>query len=203
MRSLTPTLVTALLIASLGAGLFVGLSAAAVVMVYRAPWQWALAAGGAGAAACFVWLLTRVISEGKPTPKPKTPPAVKQYNTTQLAVTVQEPKSPYHWGVFMDLPIDDEQLERVCAILNRDPRYDGARLYGPGRPMSRGEFEQVRDIWIQRGIVQWVNDRAHQQGAILSPVGRASVRRVTEMSVTRTRTSVRTREGERGRDRRP
>lgn len=39
-----------------------------------------------------------------------------------------------------------------------------AELAGDGKPFSRAELEQVRDMMIRRGVASWKNDLAHSQG---------------------------------------
>jgi hypothetical protein len=44
-----------------------------------------------------------------------------------------------------------------------------AELAGDGKPFSRSELEQVRDLMVRRGVAYWKNPAAHSQGWTIRP----------------------------------
>jgi hypothetical protein len=123
------------------------------------------------------------------THRPKPPDAPRQA-VTKLAVTVTEEGAPFAWGAFMDLQISREQITTIARLLQRDDNFSAARLAGKGKPLSRAEFEHIRDKWVESGLVRWNNPRAHAQGAMLSPAGRALIKKLAN---TETDSSARAR----------
>lgn len=112
--------------------------------------------------------------------RPHKPEGGAKQQVTKLAVTVQEEGAPYAWGSWMDLQISRGQLTEVAKLLQRDPTFSAARLAGKGKPLSRAEWEHLREAWIERGLVVWVHDRARSQGAVLTPAGRGLVKKLAE-----------------------
>jgi len=74
---------------------------------------------------------------------------------------------------FINLPIGQKQAGRVFYLLTVGRDLSLASLAGPGKPLSRSEFEALRDELISRGLAAWKNPNYHNQGATLTAAGRA------------------------------
>lgn len=91
-------------------------------------------------------------------------------------------------GDFIDLPVDNFQAHEVAHILSRPgASFSYATLAGPGKPLSRTEFEVLSRIFLTRGLAVWNNPRAHNQGMSLTAAGRAVLRKIAD---TRSPTGV-------------
>ena len=83
---------------------------------------------------------------------------------------------------WLDLPVE---LPRMIAISERvldGGSFSHASLAGPGRPLSRSEYETLRDVFLARGLASWINPEAHSQGLRLSGKGRAVARGFASMA---------------------
>jgi len=54
--------------------------------------------------------------------------------------------------------------------------FSHASMAGPGKPLSRSEFESLRDAMIARGLAYWVNEHSTNQGCRLTHAGQAVMR---------------------------
>lgn len=81
-----------------------------------------------------------------------------------------------HEGFFLDLPFDQEKFAEVCKFMVRhDLDFSQAGLSGPGKPLSRSEFQAMRAELIGKGLAQWKN-RSKSQSTQLTPSGRGIVK---------------------------
>ena len=83
--------------------------------------------------------------------------------------------SAYLDGTYLDLPFTEQQLIDLGEALVSGASFSHA-LAGPGRQLSRAEYEQLRDLFLARGLVRWVNPRSHNRGLILTAKGSAVAR---------------------------
>jgi len=83
---------------------------------------------------------------------------------------------------FIDLPASQEQLISLASGLMIGAPFAETHWTGERAPFSKGEFHQVRDTMIRRGLARWVNPRAHAQGMELTAPGRAVMRRFASMA---------------------
>lgn len=169
--------ITELLLALIPLGFvaIVGASAAA----YFLKWGYWLAWGaGIGAGITFFlwlgllawWKRLYEVDHGITTPEVVYP--VEQ--RVSLAVSWNEG----HQGAYLDLPVDLARLHKAARRILDGASFSHAGLAGPHRPLSRAEFEALRDEFIARGLAFWVNPEAHNQGVVLGGAGRALIRRL-------------------------
>lgn len=78
---------------------------------------------------------------------------------------------------YLDLPLSTQQITVVAALLASGRPFALASFAGQGKPLSRAEFESLRDYFFEHGLARWRNDRAPNQGIELTPPGRALMRR--------------------------
>jgi len=75
---------------------------------------------------------------------------------------------------WIDLPIDKSRLMIISRKIQKDMRLSHALV--ADRTLTRAEYEALRDEMVRRGLAQWVNPRARNQGVVLTGAGRAMVR---------------------------
>lgn len=170
---LTPTpLVLAL--AALITGLFLGIAALALAYLFdwRKPWAYAMLALVLGGAITWLSLLrwwqqlVNALHGIQPQP----------VSTEPLRLEILARDDPYFQGDYLDLPISYDQLIDLADLLTSGGSFSHASLAGPGKLLSRTDYERLRDLWISRGLVRWASPRTHFQGLQLTAKGRAVVR---------------------------
>lgn len=87
-----------------------------------------------------------------------------------------------HAGEFIDLTLEPERLVGVSRSLMEGSTFSHSSLAGPGRPLTRAEYEQLRDEFLRRGLIRWYDDRAHNQGLRLTAKGQALTRHFAQMA---------------------
>ena len=60
-------------------------------------------------------------------------------------------------------------------------------MSGGGRPLSKSEFHQLRDLFFARGLARWRNEQHPTQGIELTTYGKSVMRRVREERTTHAR----------------
>jgi hypothetical protein len=77
------------------------------------------------------------------------------------------------------LPHKDKLPIFARGLLNGKGTAGGA-WYGCGNPMSKPQYQAVRDAMIERGLAHWINPDAHAQGWDLTAAGWAVMRRIAK-----------------------
>jgi hypothetical protein len=96
--------------------------------------------------------------------------------TTRLEVTIPATEQSGQQTLILDgLNAKPEQL-RTWARGMLQGRMAESEWYGKGRLFSKGQFYALRQEFIDRGLMAWINPDAHAQGTELTAVGRAVCR---------------------------
>ena len=82
---------------------------------------------------------------------------------------------------YIDLPegITVEKLVKISQMIVSTGYVFSHTLSGKHAPLSRAEFEALRDILIARGLAKWNNPSARNQGVCLLAPGKAMFRQLT------------------------
>lgn len=83
---------------------------------------------------------------------------------------------------FFDLPASEQQLSMLADGLLRGTSFSEASWSGNGALFSRSQFRQIRNEWLKRGWLSWVNPQARAQGMMLTPAGKAVARHFASMA---------------------
>lgn len=75
-----------------------------------------------------------------------------------------------------DLQVKPDQLQRLAEGLLSGAPFAESAWTGAGRPFSRGQFAELRAVFIRRGWCEWRNPEAPAQGVTISPQGKAVLR---------------------------
>lgn len=81
---------------------------------------------------------------------------------------------------YLDLPGDPDRLAVLARGVLAGRPLSEATWCGAGRPFSRGEFADLRAELLRAGLARWRNPQAPAQGVILTPAGRAVLRRLAQ-----------------------
>jgi hypothetical protein len=148
--------ITGLLFALFAAAFFVG----------SIPWRvfWLVLAG-----VCLVSWLAVILPTNDI--KPRIYPT-----TTKVEIVARDPSGAYRAGVWADLPVDPAAMAEVARRINAGVSFSHAGLAGPYKPLSRSQYEALRDAMIARGLAYWINPASHSQGVCLSRAGDAVMR---------------------------
>lgn len=77
----------------------------------------------------------------------------------------------------IDLPASPAQLDSLAAGILAGKGLTVAGWVGIGKPFTRGQFETLRDVLINRNLARWING-SKAAGCELTPAGRAVIRRL-------------------------
>jgi len=118
--------------------------------------------------AVFSWLK-------KPEDVPSAPPQ-EVIHRTQIELTRHKPGGALRQDIF-DLParITPEQMEQVAQRWLGGWAFSEISMAGRERPLSSGrggQFEQLRDVLIDKGLAKWVDESAHTQGVEITDDGK-------------------------------
>ena len=154
-------------------GLFACLLAV-VVSYYRGSPSWAFG-GLVGAGVAFIaWVLMQL-----PRLDPGGRPSKVYPTTTRIQITASDPAGQFSAGRFADLPISQDDLAKVSQRLIHGASFSHAGLAGPGRPLSRSQYEVLRDAMISRNLCYWINPASHAQGCNLTHAGQSVLKHFT------------------------
>lgn len=176
--------------AAISGGLF-GLAAAVLAALAGVPdwWKWG---GGVFVSALLLtwlsyrhgwqWRLERLLgldlnldgSIGRP-----SLPALPEPEPQRIRVVLEQQGG--REVDFIDLPARPEQLQALASGITQGRTFALTAWAGT---FTRPEFEGLRDELIKRGLARWANERSHNQGIVLTPAGRAVMRRLAEQPPT-------------------
>jgi hypothetical protein len=99
-------------------------------------------------------------------PEPGAPPVKVQLEVTERTDGGQR-------VLYVDLPVSRDKLALFCrAVLAGRSMAEGGWT-GAGNPFSLAEYRGLRDAFLDREWIKWLNPAAHGQGLELTPSGRA------------------------------
>ena len=108
-----------------------------------------------------------------------TPPQAYTEPPAPIRVEVQSEQGR-HTDI-LDLPAEPEKLKQLGAALAAGETFTVARWTGPAGLFSRSQYEQLRQEFINRGILRQAGQAANQ-GYCLSSKGRAVMRGFASMT---------------------
>ena len=109
-------------------------------------------------------------------------PALTPREPMQVEVIERRETGRVKRMLYLDLGISDDQTPALGRGLTSDKPLSQGAWTGSGNPLSRSQFDRVRDNLIARGLARWVDPKARSQGTELTPAGRAVMRRIVEQS---------------------
>jgi len=110
--------------------------------------------------------------------------------TTKIQVVAKDPSGAYMDGKFINLRISNRQMNLVATKYLACGHFSHASMAGPGKPLTRAEFEALRDEFIYRGLAYWVNENHHNLGARLTLAGQAVMKGMASTGARHTYTDI-------------
>ena len=132
-------------------------------------WSWSIAALVGAGVAFAAWLVMQL-----PKSDPANLPTLPKQQTTKIQIVGDS--SSFQAGRWLDLPVSQATITQVAKRLDAGGTFGSASLAGPGKPLTRGEFENLRDEFIKRGLAYWRDPAHHAQGCELTKSGQAVIR---------------------------
>ena len=167
----------------------VGIIAAVVVFASRAPWWICPTAGVAAVAGLFAWQSSAAIRERRELlwrVERATGLDIDQNghvgepSVVKVEITTRDNNGKVRRQSYLNLPISEVQLLALARGLTNGVALAQSAWIGKGGPLSRAEFDSVRDRLILYGLAEWVNPDARAQGCVMTRAGRAVMRRIAE-----------------------
>ena len=126
---------------------------------------------GAAGIVTVTYILYRILDNviGHPAPKPV------KFETDSHPLTMQyvQEGTPYHEQWWETVPVSIEAMRRVAEIVIKTGEFS-ARALTPKKEkaISRTEYDRLEPWCIERGILNYVDANAPQQGVVVSRAGR-------------------------------
>lgn len=136
-------------------------------------WLLALLAGGIAGMLSFLIALLRL---GSPV---KMLPGERKYHSLG-PVRIELESNNGRTVQIIDLPASPEQLQALGRGILAGGTMTEARWTGAGGIFTRAEFVRLRDEMIRRNLAHWSSPGTPARGVLLSPSGRAIMRRLAE-----------------------
>ena len=73
-----------------------------------------------------------------------------------------------------------DKLPMIAHLLTAGKPFSEGAMTGSGRPLSRSEFHQLRDVMFDRGLARWRDERYPTQGVELTGMGKSVMRKAAE-----------------------
>lgn len=164
-------------------GLAIAIMIGALAVIFGADHPVATGALGGALSGGVVWLISLSFWRSRVyrTPQPKLPSVLGSSEVLRLQVMTHDLESAYGRGVWASLPIDRETLIEIAIKLAGGASFSHASLVGKYRPLSRAQYEAVRDEFLARGLVYWNSPHSRNQGLSMSRAGVAAMKRLAEM----------------------
>lgn len=145
-----------------------------------------LLTGSLAAALCWIVLLRRWLSlagfllgyDGAGQDESEPEAEQYEYQSVRIELVQAEGRNIQ----FFDLPASQQQLARLADGLLHGASFSEASWTGAGALFSRSQFRTIRDEWLRRGWLTWLNPDARAQGVQLTPAGKAVARHLAAMA---------------------
>ena len=94
---------------------------------------------------------------------------------------------------YLQIPDDlFQKLPMIARMLKSGKPFSEGAMTGSGRPLSRAEFHRLRDVFFERGLARWRDEKYPTQGVELTPWGKSVMRQLYELPDRTTHVRMRT-----------
>lgn len=77
-----------------------------------------------------------------------------------------------------------QKMPMIAHLLRAGKPFSEGAMSGSGRPLSRSEFHQLRDVMFDRGLAAWRDPEHPTLGVVLTVRGKGVMRQLAELSTT-------------------
>ncbi|HEY4712250.1 MAG TPA: hypothetical protein VIH69_06205 [Dehalococcoidia bacterium] len=110
---------------------------------------------------------------------PPPPPAPPEESIIIVRCEIDESTAPgYTRGQFLDLPLPWDRMVRLAqTIIKRGYSFNhGLTSREAGNPLTRGEYEAVRELFESRGLIRERTPGVRRSGFVVTSPGKAFIR---------------------------
>jgi hypothetical protein len=162
-------------------GIFLGVAmgVAAAALSWPRPWAWGLGVFAIVQAATWllllsgwrslVWSLERALGVDLDRDHQVGDPQ-------RVRIELTQPNEGGHVTQIAELDVDPAKMGDLSRGLLAGASFSEAQWSGAGALFSRSQFRKVRDEFLKRGWLEWVNPEARAQGLQLTRSGTAVIR---------------------------
>jgi len=160
-------------------GLFGGILILAICLLVGYSWVYSVI--GLTGISAITWLLLMnrylaIIAGDQVNNDVNLKPSKIYPTSTRVEIISRDPANEFSAGKFSDLPVDLPTLIKVAKWIDNGADFSMAGLSGRYRPLTRSQFESLRDRMIKDGLCYWINPDHHAQGCKLTRGGENMVR---------------------------
>jgi len=115
-----------------------------------------------------------------PSQEPK-PEIVQAQEPQPMKIMIAETEGNYSKGVWLEIPgIAPEVLAEVAELVLAGHNFSMGSMSGRYKPLSRNQYEAMRDRLIESGALSWASDKSHSQGVTITKPGLALFRCIAQ-----------------------
>lgn len=171
-------------------GLLFGLAAWIYAGLLKAPEAWRYGAGVAAGVFVISWLamLARWLSLTRPLDRLERLTGIDINGDGLIAdqpkKTIRvEFKAAPNQTIIADLPYTNQAMQFYSALIRGD-RNGIHQWTGRNKPLTPGQYEQIRDELLERNFARWIGDPGAREGWELTPYGRSALKAIMAPSPT-------------------
>lgn len=133
---------------------------------------------GGSSCAFLVWLvllrhwLRLVDFQAGFQPAPKVQVIEPAEHQSSVSIRLFEEQNTYWRGDFLELPATHQQLRLLASGVVSGSSLAENAWCGANKPFSKAQFQELRQALLERGWLQWRNQKAPAQGCEVTHVGR-------------------------------
>jgi hypothetical protein len=102
-------------------------------------------------------------------------PTQEYQATTYITVVAEDPAGAFQAAQRLNVALDPLLISKAASRAIATGNFSHASLAGPGRPLTRAQYEILRDEFIARGLLYWNCDYAHTRGVSMTRAGREAI----------------------------
>lgn len=96
---------------------------------------------------------------------------------TRIQIIARDPQGAFTRGTWLNLPLDMDTLKGAAEYCLKTGEFSHA-MSGPGKPMTRSQYELLRDEMLRRGLLYWIRPGAKNLGVSLTLIGENTIKQL-------------------------
>jgi hypothetical protein len=108
--------------------------------------------------------------------QPMDPEPAQEYQaTTYITVVAEDPAGAFQAAQRLNVALDPMLISKAAIRVMSTGAFSHASLAGPGRPLTRSQYEILRDEFLARGLLYWNCDYSHTRGVSMTRAGKEAI----------------------------